>query len=317
MSIASAADAQDCVPWWYEQPPRDGTWLYAVGKGVDSQAARDEAVARIMQRVSGLDPAASSELAQALLYLEPDDHQECGGIRYSMVRLELSRLERALANARATPRLRSDPQDGMHERFDRMEKLLAEERRSRAAPTTTVIQHNWTPLPRSDPDAGSRVAIVALSLMTLIVLYVIWKHRHPSSPPVPPTPPQPPIRPVVIDEFDPEVDELIRLLTEYVDKGWYAYALETAKNGHLKKGDPRMIAWRERLEGECRAIAAQWIDGRSGLLRCPKHPRVTFSAHTTERNILNHLRGAGGDAIPDHEAELRARMIFTEWERLK
>lgn len=95
-----SAFAVDCIPLFYRSEPRDSEWFYAAGKGADASQARDNALRRLGVKATGRDGAATDG---ALAGWEQDDHGECAGFFYALVRIEQERVRRNRASGAKNP----------------------------------------------------------------------------------------------------------------------------------------------------------------------------------------------------------------------
>jgi hypothetical protein len=89
------AIAQDCVPKFFNSEPRDSEWFYGAGKGADASAAREDALRHLAVKASGGLAALDDD---SLAGWEQDDHGECGGTHYALIRIEQDRVKRNLAS---------------------------------------------------------------------------------------------------------------------------------------------------------------------------------------------------------------------------
>ncbi len=93
---AARALAQDCVPHFYNAEPRDDQWYYGAGKGADSDAARAAALDHLLLKVSGGETDIPRDVTAGW---EQDDHGECRGVHYVIVRIGQERARRNLTEA--------------------------------------------------------------------------------------------------------------------------------------------------------------------------------------------------------------------------
>jgi len=94
--FAALAFGQVCVPTFYNCEPRDSEWYYGTGKGSDAQAARTDALSHLFVKVSG----GQADIPMGVLAgWEQDDHGECRGAHYALVRIEKERAKRNMADA--------------------------------------------------------------------------------------------------------------------------------------------------------------------------------------------------------------------------
>jgi hypothetical protein len=106
LAVAASAFAQDCVPKFYNAEPRDSEWFYGAGKGGDAAAAREDALRHLAAKASGGAQAATDG---TLAGWEQDDHGECGGAHYALVRIEQERVKRNIAQSRNKKEVKPDP----------------------------------------------------------------------------------------------------------------------------------------------------------------------------------------------------------------
>ncbi|MDE2237229.1 MAG: hypothetical protein KGK30_05020, partial [Elusimicrobia bacterium] len=94
MLATAAAFAGDCTPRFYQAEPRDDQWYYATGKAADASQARDNALRRLAVKVTGRE----SSIAEGILTgWEQDDHGECDGVYYVLIRIRQDSVLRNLA----------------------------------------------------------------------------------------------------------------------------------------------------------------------------------------------------------------------------
>ncbi len=165
LACATAAFAQDCVPRFYDSEPRDGEWFYGAGKGPDSQSARQDALKNLVIKATGGDPGVPAE---ALAGWEQDDHGQCRGQQYALVRIEQAVVKRNRAALRAKPPEKAAPK----ERFERILK-------SEAKPV--IVNNNITvaPAPAAGAPPESDVKYVVLAVVFLAFIVAALALRRP------------------------------------------------------------------------------------------------------------------------------------------
>jgi hypothetical protein len=103
---AAAAGAGECRPFWYDSLPRDDDWYYGAGKGADAEAARRDARENLAVQAIG---GGADIPVEALAGWEQDDHGECRGDFYALVRIGKAGVRKELAALASRAGAKSGP----------------------------------------------------------------------------------------------------------------------------------------------------------------------------------------------------------------
>lgn len=323
------AFSQECPPALYNSLPRDSEdWFYGAGKGVDAEAARQDALKNLIFQATG---GGGGLPAEAFASLQQDHHDECRGEHYVLVRIKRSDVKRVLSDL-ARKNSRKDGLDQKIAKTDDLvrklsQKLAAFEKAEQKAPVINIINN----LPDNRPDErrgdGKKGDVdrfipwfIGGGIILVVAAWLLRPHPpvivmpHPGLPPGPNPPPAPP-------QNRDEVEAAMKPIRDDIKRGKIACALEKAKEACLSFSDQELSDLKEKLEAENDAASGKWFDGSRNIIRCPDHPQKEpgNSGLYGQRvqAIKKHLEGqkaSGGHALEEPEAQLRAKNILAKWE---
>jgi hypothetical protein len=194
LAASIPAISQDCVPTFFNSEPRDADWFYASGQGRDAQEARRDAVRSLFAKATG----GENLPAEILAGWEQDDHGECRGRHYALVRIEQAAVKRnkaALAAPRKEAPVRAKaPAIPLAELLSRLGKP---ERGPVVVNTSVQVSAPQPPAAQKDTDLKYVVVLAAFLAFIAACLFLARSRQAPASPvqsppPPPPAPPRPP-----------------------------------------------------------------------------------------------------------------------------
>lgn len=176
MMAGTFVTAQDCIPSFFNTDHRDSEWYYGVGKGPDAGEGRKDALRQLYLKISG---GGESLPAEVVAGWEQDDHRECQGIYYVMVRIEKSQINRNRAELKSRPQPSQSTPRSLSTVLAKLEKLGKGQKQNQQQ---SQQQNQSVTVQTTDSMPIVVIVVVAILAMVLAFLAFVWSKSTQAGP---------------------------------------------------------------------------------------------------------------------------------------